>query len=697
MISTGKKGELMDINHGAVSGAIMTGSGYSNLKELVASMDLPLIPQSTYNTCHENIAKMWKTAAESSMKEAGKAEAEAAVLHGNVSDDNIPMIAVTADACWSKRSYKNNYSALSGVGAIIGQHTGKVLHVGVRNKYCVICIRATNKNMSPNSHNCTKNHTGSSTTMEQAILVEGFQASVSSHNLIYSTLIADGDASSYKNILESRPYPNVPIQKIECTNHLLRNYNGKNLHLQKDVSIPLCERKHLTVQRINRLRGAIRAAIRFRKAQNHTITAMIKNLQKDILNSPSHVFGDHMECENYYCSDENKDEINNVPAIKTLMLKLKQHASQLAFHARSLIHNFTNNSAEQFNSIVAKFVGGKRVNFSLKNSYTVRCYAAVVCFNSGKPQYSLYKSAFAKSPGKSLKRLETTRFLKNKLQTGGQRAFKRIKRKLTFPNSCIDYGAASQRPDMGEQEFEDAKKLFLSNLEKQVSERHEIERDTVLQAESALWLELRRFLLTASSFSKICKRRGNINSAPLVKSMLYSYTLDHITSIKHGKENEGRALAQLALQESIDIEECGLFIDSEHFFLGASPDALFEGGIIEIKCPSSAYGLDVETAIRQKKIKVWKAVSKDNLVLNTNHDWHYQIQGQLHIANKSVCLLAVWTGSNFPMKVENIYRDDDFWTQKMLPRLLKFYNTCILPEIVDPRKSRSMPLRDVTY
>lgn len=37
----------------------------------------------------------------------------------------------------------------------------------------------------------------------------------------------------------------------------------------------------------------------------------------------------------------------------------------VAHHAQSLIHNVNNNSVEGFNSVLAKFVGGKRINFSL--------------------------------------------------------------------------------------------------------------------------------------------------------------------------------------------------------------------------------------------------------------------------------------------------------------------------------------------
>lgn len=70
-----------------------------------------------------------------------------------------------------------------------------------------------------------------------------------------------------------------------------------------------------------------------------------------------------------------------------------------ADYSKSLLFNSSNNSVEQLNSIIAKFVGGKRVNFCLKRSYQSRCHAAVVSHNSKSPLYALYKSMFNKSPG----------------------------------------------------------------------------------------------------------------------------------------------------------------------------------------------------------------------------------------------------------------------------------------------------------
>ncbi|CAF4946370.1 unnamed protein product [Pieris macdunnoughi] len=588
----------MTTNHAAVTGAMLIGCGWSNLNEFLSAIDLPNLGQKSYATCHNDVSKWWAVAAEASMKEAAEEEAKLAIEGGEVIT-GIPSITVVADACWSKRSYKS-----------------------------------------------------SSSSMEQASIVEGFKNSVEKRNLIYSTLIADGDASTYKKILESRPYANVQVQKIECSNHLLRNYCSKLMQLQKDTSIPLTERKLLTSERITRLRTAVRAAARFRNAQTTSNSEKNLKLRDDIINSPKHVFGDHSACENYYCPEDKKKEQNLVPVVKNLFGKLIAHVSQIALHSKSLLWNVNNNRAEQFNSIVAKHIGGKRINFSLKNSYTARCHAAVVAFNTGKPQYNLYQTNFKQSPRKAVKILELRRRRRNI-----HRRRQGPKRKIIFSNENRDYGEKCQKPDLSPEQYDIAKSLFLSNLKELVENRHAVERDTVLQAESALWLELRRCLLTASSFSMICKRRPNISSAPLVKSIVYSYSLDKVPAIEYGKSN---AIDQLQQQENIVVEKCGLFIDKEHYFLGASPDGLYNQGIIEIKCPYSARNMDAEEAIRQSKIKFWKL---DGTV-NTNHDWYYQIQGQLHISEKKLCLFAVWTGQQFPLKVEVISRDEGFLVPK---------------------------------
>ncbi len=55
--------------------------------------------------------------------------------------DGVPAISVIVDGGWSKRSHKHSYNANSGVAIIVGKETGKLLHIGVRNRFCTACAR----------------------------------------------------------------------------------------------------------------------------------------------------------------------------------------------------------------------------------------------------------------------------------------------------------------------------------------------------------------------------------------------------------------------------------------------------------------------------------------------------------------------------------------------------------------------------
>lgn len=103
-----------------------------------------------------------------------------------------------------------------------------MLYIGIRNKYCSVCHKAEFLKKTPSSHVCYKNWTGTSTGMESDIIVDGFCQSIETHTLIYNNLIGDGDSSVIKKLRMIKPYGNdILVQKIECTNHILRNYSTR--------------------------------------------------------------------------------------------------------------------------------------------------------------------------------------------------------------------------------------------------------------------------------------------------------------------------------------------------------------------------------------------------------------------------------------------------------------------------------------
>jgi hypothetical protein len=70
----------------------------------------------------------------------------------------------------------------------------------------------------------------------------------------------------------------------------------------------------------------------------------------------------------YFCTGPKDNEIDLVPQMEScgLLADISGAKNIVAHHAQSLIYNVNNNAVEGFNCVVAKFVGGKRVNFSLR-------------------------------------------------------------------------------------------------------------------------------------------------------------------------------------------------------------------------------------------------------------------------------------------------------------------------------------------
>lgn len=690
--SSKKTENKMDVNEEIVAGIMTIGAGVTQLNTVLCHVNMPPMSVRLYQAKHDIISRWWKKAAQHYMIEAGKEEKDNALAIGSVNTDGLAMIPVSGDACWSKRSYGTNYSASSGVGAIVGMHSKKVLYYGVKNKFCNICARAENKGALPRKHACFKNFQGPSTAIEAVVITEGFKKSIGMHGLIYHQFIADGDSSTYASIRNARPYDDITVGKIECKNHLLRNYCKGLLAICSNTSFHIRGRKILKENYL-RIRWGIDSSVKYWSNKNVAFEEKARGIKNDIINGPYHIFGDHSNCATYFCSDDvKKRNVNNmVPELTAygVFQKVEDLAQRLSLHSCSFVYNETNNAVESFNARVAKFIGGKRVNFTQRGSYLARCAAAVVSYNTGVLQSAVHKYIFGTDANPEIVRLEKLR--QNLNQKRHNRKIKKKKNPKPSASKDAYYGESCQKVDMNEEEFEEAKNKFLNALELSETEKVNLERDTVLQSGSTLWLETRRKLLTASWFAAVCKRRITTECGPLIKQILYQKDLSNIPSIKHGRSNEATAIRELAAILNMPIEKCGLFIDREFPFLGATPDGKCEIGIIEIKCPSSAYGLEPDDAIKLKKVDFW--LPSDNLfTVNKKHKWYYQIQGQLRITRQDTCVFAIWTGPG-KVKYEYIQRDEQFWKEKMEINLISFYQNCLLPELIDPRMSRNMKLR----
>ncbi|KAH8027883.1 hypothetical protein HPB51_011113 [Rhipicephalus microplus] len=252
----------------------------------------------------------------------------------------------------------------------------------------------------------------------------------------------------------------------------------------------------------------------------------------------------------------------------------------------------------------------------------------------------------------------------------------------------IHYGPNCQQPDMPPEQYAEKERAVLASLQVNEKQQMEIEKATRGQADNPTWHFERNMRLTASNFYAVCRRREWTPCDTLVKTLLYKKNFTS-AALEHERQQERVALRLYEQEMETAVQPCGLFVYPEYGFLAASPDGLIASdGIVEVKCPFTAK--DMEPSKAAKKYNQRSQVHEPPK-LSCSHNYLYQVQGQLHITKRSFCHFVVCTSKD--IHVQRIERDNDFWKFRMLPQLIRFYRDCMLPEIVDPRTTRSMPIR----
>ena len=265
------------------------------------------------------------------------------------------------------------------------------------------------------------------------------------------------------------------------------------------------------------------------------------------------------------------------------------------------------------------------------------------------------------------------------------------------------YGPNLVQPDLPAQEVEKLCKEFKIGLSVTPEKAKQIEEDTREQANdhTGLWRYLRRCRLTASNFGTVCKRRKSTPVANAVKSLLYKFPSENVSSLRWGRENEANARRSYEHEmesqlHPVETTRAGLVISERHGFLGCSPDDWVrdiseeEPGVAEYKCPYSARELTPLEACREVK-GFFCTVQDGKPSLKKTHNYFYQIQGVMGITGSGWCDFVVWTPKG--VSIERIKRDSSFW-DKMLPKLEHFFDSALLPELASPQHPYGRPIRE---
>ena len=132
-----EQGSHYEVNLRAVWGQCVSGGGPAKLNEQLNTLAMPGMSGKTFSVIEGKIGDWWEQCLKQDMIAAGQEERKIALEKGNI-DEGVPYISVICDGGWSKRSHKHTYNAPAGAAIIIGAETGKILHLGIRQKTCYI-------------------------------------------------------------------------------------------------------------------------------------------------------------------------------------------------------------------------------------------------------------------------------------------------------------------------------------------------------------------------------------------------------------------------------------------------------------------------------------------------------------------------------------------------------------------------------
>ncbi|KAJ8881757.1 hypothetical protein PR048_018243, partial [Dryococelus australis] len=369
------KDTYMPINETAVHNILVTGGGYSQIREFFAGVDMHCMSNKTFLK-HMKVLKAIDEAPLQSMLDAAEEEKAIAIRDGNVDSEGVTMCTVVADGAWCRRNYKTNYDSLSGVVNFTVD--------GFLQSEKLLDLKF-NKLIGEKLDVCKM---------------------VDYTNFVL--MLTGGDSSVHMKLFETMAYsPNLMVEKVECKKHVLRNYCHKLTDLTKNTKFPVTSRNLLKHQ-IPRFRTAVDKTIKYRAAGNEPLNTRLCMQKADVENPSLHIFGDHKHCDVYFCNGNKEGEINHAPELKSCGLLqeiMKIICVSVSRHVSSLIEDQNNNFPELFNSIVNKHSAGKRINYALRGQYKTCCSAAAVSLkNLGEYMRVVLETMMGgNSPGESTK------------------------------------------------------------------------------------------------------------------------------------------------------------------------------------------------------------------------------------------------------------------------------------------------------
>ena len=224
-----------------VSATMDMGVGYAGLVKFSRYLDMPVMTRNTFLK-HQNVIT------NASMCVANDIVCESAQivrhvykkLDPSIDESGVMDLMVSFDGSWMTRGH----SSLYGIGCVVEMVTGLVIDFTILSLYCQSCACAAARYGGRDTDNfkawydehtdCTVNYMGSSNAMEKTAAEILWKNSVDRHNFRYTTMLSDGDSSTYSHLCSMKVYgDDVVINKEECVNHVAKRMGTALRNLAK--------------------------------------------------------------------------------------------------------------------------------------------------------------------------------------------------------------------------------------------------------------------------------------------------------------------------------------------------------------------------------------------------------------------------------------------------------------------------------
>ncbi len=205
----------------------------------------------------------------------------------------------------------------------------------------------------------------------------------------------------------------------------------------------------------------------------------------------------------------------------------------------------------------------------------------------------------------------------------------------------------------------------------------EIEICTRGQSENECWFTYRKGVISGSKghevktkMQKLQKNgRESVNLWQVFQKISgLTFINPNIPALKYGRAMEENAVNEFYNQLSkshrnAKLLECGLFLDRDNPYIGASPDRMVTceycpNACLEVKCPYSInYTSPGDPSVHLPYLKQIDG----NVTLNDRHKYYTQCQMQMAVTGCSLCYFFVWTQHSFFL--EKVTFNSVFWEE----------------------------------